>query len=167
MIERLRRYAWLMSKLPGVSAFFVLLAVATSASAQEAEVPYWASIRAEVVNMRVGPGTSYQIDWVYRRTLLPLKVIRRKEGWRLVEDPDGARGWMLGRFLSRDRSAIVTGDGLAEMRKQADPASQLLWRLESGVIVGLGDCESGWCEIRLRGHKGYVRQVRLWGPGEP
>lgn len=163
----MRRYAGLMSRVSGVTALLVLIAMAAPAWAQETDLPYWASVRAEVVNMRVGPGTSYRIDWVYRRMQLPLKVIRRKEGWRLVEDPDGTRGWVLGDFLSRDRSAIVTGRALAEMRAKADPASPLLWRLQPGVVASLGDCEAGWCEIGIKGRKGYVRQDRLWGAGEP
>jgi len=172
MTQSLRRYAWSMSRLPSVSALFVLLAIAAPALAQDTEVPYWASIRAEVVNMRVGPGTTYRIDWVYRRTFLPMKVVRRDAGWRLVEDPDGTQGWLLARFLSRDRTAIVTGKGPdemrpAEMRKEADGKAPLLWRLKPGVVAKLRSCESGWCNIELKGHRGFVREDRLWGPGEP
>jgi SH3-like domain-containing protein len=167
MIETMRRYAGFMLRVSWVSAFIILFAMTAPARAQDSDLPYWASIRSEVVNMRVGPGTTYRIDWVYRRMQLPLKVIRRKDGWRLVEDSDGARGWMLGDFLSRERSAIVTGNPPAAMHAQADPASPLLWRLEPGVVAALGDCEAGWCEIGIRGRKGYVRQDRLWGAGKP
>jgi len=45
--------------------------------------------------MRVGPGEDYRINWVYHRAHLPVKVLRVMEGWRLIEDPDGARGWVL------------------------------------------------------------------------
>jgi SH3-like domain-containing protein len=150
-----------------VTAFFILFASAPPVLAQDVKLPYWASIQAEIVNMRVGPGTSYSIDWVYRRVLLPVRVTRREEGWRLVEDSAGTKGWMLGQMLSRDRGAIVTGEGLAEMHKQADSKSPLLWRLETGVVVRLLSCKSGWCNIALKGHKGFVRHDRLWGPGKP
>ena len=66
--------------------------VSPDASAQGRDVPYWTSLQADEVNMRVGPAESYRIEWVYKRIGLPLKVVRRQEGWRLVEDPDGARG---------------------------------------------------------------------------
>lgn len=136
-------------------------------SAQDNSVPYWASINAEVVNMRVGPSTSYRIAWVYKRDGLPLRVLRKKEGWRLVEDPDGDRGWVLGRFLSRERTAIVVGDGHAEMRDEVGEGRRLLWRLAPGVTGKLGDCEANWCELDAAGHKGLVRQDRLWGVGGP
>ena len=140
---------------------------ATPAAAQTDEVPYWASIRVSEVNMRVGPAESYKIDWVYRRTGLPMKVLRRQEGWRLVEDPDGSQGWMLARFLSRDRSAIVIGHGYAEMRVETGDGKSLRLQLEPGVTGKLGDCEQGQCEFDVAGRRGLVREDRLWGVGEP
>lgn len=148
-------------------AALLLLALAAPAGAQTVEVPYWASLRVDKVNMRVGPGGDYRIMWTYRRKQLPLKVVRLKEGWRLVEDPEGARGWMLARFLTRDRGAIVRGKGLAEMREKPDVGSRLLWRLEPDVTGALGECESGWCQFTVTGHRGFVKQERLWGAGEP
>jgi SH3-like domain-containing protein len=141
--------------------------LAFPAAAQDAEVPYWASIRVSEVNMRVGPSEEYRISWVYRRQGLPLKVLRLKEGWRLVEDHEGGRGWMMARFLTRDRTAIVTGKGLAEMRESGDEGSRLRWRLEPGVVGQLGDCDEGWCQFAIGLRAGYVRQDRIWGAGAP
>lgn len=139
----------------------------TPAHAQDREVPYWASIRVEEVNMRVGPSGSYNVSWVYHRPLLPMKVLRLKEGWRLVEDPNGDRGWVLGQFLSRERTAIVTGPGPAEMRKEGTSGARLLWRVAPGVVGKLGKCEAGWCRFDTAGHVGFVEQARLWGAANP
>jgi SH3-like domain-containing protein len=135
--------------------------------AQDREVPYWASIRASVLNMRVGPSADYKIDWVYRRPGLPVKVLRLMEGWRLIEDPDGARGWVVARLLDPARGAIVIGDGLADMRASDSPQAPLKWRIEPGVVGTLGDCEDGWCEFAVGKRAGYIRESRLWGAGEP
>jgi len=140
--------------------------LAPSATAAD-DVPYWASIRSSRVNMRVGPGEDYAIRWTYVRQSLPLKVVRTMEGWRLVEDPDGAQGWMLARFLSRDRTAFVKGADLVDMREKASSEARLLWRIEPGNVGLLGSCDDGWCKLDVRGHIGYVPQNRLWGPGEP
>ncbi len=156
-----------MKSNPNCLLSLLILALAAPAAAQEREVPYWASIRADKVNMRVGPGEDYRISWVYRRKQLPMRVLRLKEGWRLVQDADGTRGWMLARFLSRERGALVTGKGLAEMREKAGADSRLLWRLEPGVVGRLGDCDGGLCRFEVSRHAGFVRQDRLWGAGEP
>jgi SH3-like domain-containing protein len=145
----------------------LMLAAATAAAAQERDVPYWTSMRVTKANLRVGPSPTYRILWVYQRKGLPLKVLRVQEGWRLVQDPDGARGWLVGRFLSLDRTAIVKGKGLADMRESADGQSPLRWRLEPGVVGKLGDCDSGWRFFDVGGRTGYVAKDRLWGAGAP
>lgn len=135
-------------------------------AAADNKPPFWASIRSPEINMRVGPGEDYKISWVYRRPGLPLKVLREVDSWWLVEDPDGARGWMLLRFLNnRSRTAYVAGKDRAEMRD--GPAGKLLWQVEPGVSGKLGDCSAGWCRLTVGGSAGYVRQDRLWGAGEP
>jgi SH3-like domain-containing protein len=144
---------------------FLLLAVPTQA--QDREVPYWASLRAVEVNMRAGPGESFPIEWVYRRKGLPVKVIRVMQGWRLVEDPDGSRGWILASLLTPERGAFVIGEGLAEMRAEPSASAGLRWRVEPGVSGRLGRCEDGWCELDVGGRKGWVRADRLWGDGDP
>ncbi|AKH41694.1 SH3-like domain-containing protein [Altererythrobacter atlanticus] len=147
--------------------FFLMLGIAMPAAAQDREVPYWATVRAEEVNMRVGPSINYPIDWVYRRKGLPVKVVRLYQGWRLVQDPDGTQGWIVARLLSPQRGAIVIGDGLAEMRGSPETGAQLLWNVEPGVVGTLGDCRDGWCEFRVKAQEGWVREDRLWGAGEP
>lgn len=138
-----------------------------AASAQDREVPYWASLRAEEVNMRVGPSPNYPVEWVYRRPGLPMKVVRLHEGWRLVQDPEGSQGWIVARLLNPERSAIVVGEGLADIREEPSGASALLWRAEADVVGKLGDCRDGWCRIDIGGRRGWIRQDRLWGAGEP
>jgi len=150
-----------------VPCLLALLAPAMARAADEDAVPYWASINAGVANMRVGPGETYKIVWVYKRKHLPMKVIRREGPWRMLEDPDGDQGWMRDLLLTRERGAIVIGSGYAEMHAEASEGSRLLWRLEPGVVGLLGDCNSGWCKFDVDGHKGYALEDRLWGAGEP
>lgn len=140
---------------------------ATPAIAQEREVPYWATIKAETLNMRAGPGRDFPIRWVYRRAGLPLKVIRVHEGWRLVRDPAGDEGWVTANLLSIERGALVVGEGLAAIRAQPADGAKVKWNAESGVVVALRDCEASWCEVDASGRRGFIRASRLWGAGRP
>jgi SH3-like domain-containing protein len=101
------------------------------------------------------------------RVQLPVKVLRREGPWRLIQDPAGDRGWMRDLLLSRQRTAIVTGKGVAEIRKEPSAGSHLQWRVEPGVVGALGECEGDWCEFDAAGHKGFAPRDRLWGSGEP
>jgi SH3-like domain-containing protein len=144
-----------------------LLLLSAPASAQDRELPYWASIRAEEVNMRVGPSERYKIDWIYKRQGLPVKVVRLKDGWRLVQDHEGTQGWIISRLLDPKRMAMVTQGEPVAIRAEPGEGSQLRWKAEAGVIGDLGDCEAGWCEFDVAGRSGWVWQERLWGAGEP
>lgn len=145
----------------------LFLCLAFPAHAEDRAVPYWASLRVDQVNMRVGPSESYPIDWVYRRADLPVKVVRLYQGWRRVRDQDGAEGWIVARLLSPERSAVVVGKGLAPMRADADPGAPLRWNLEPGVVGKLGGCAEEWCQFDVKGHKGWVERKRLWGAADP
>lgn len=149
-----------------ICAAIASLAIAAPAYAED-EVPYWVSLRADEANMRVGPSEAYPIEWVYQRAGLPLKVVRKMSGWRLVEDPDGARGWIVSRFLSLERSAIVTGDEPSAIRAEPSSSASLLWRAEPGVVVTLGECRSDWCKVTIDEKSGWIDADSLWGDGEP
>jgi SH3-like domain-containing protein len=145
-----------------------LCGLSVPAGAVDRAVPYWASMRTTAMNARKGPAKEYPIAWLYRRQQLPLKVIRVKESWRMIQDQDGETGWVLAQFLSPDRTAVVTGKGLAEMRSAAGGEGSVLWQVEPGVVGKLGDCAGGWCRLDTgAGHVGYLDVNRLWGAAAP
>ena len=140
-----------------------VLLLAAPLAAQEREVPYWASIKTEELNLRAGPGRDYPVRWVYHRVGLPLKVIRVHEGWRLVRDPAGDEGWVTANLLSKERGGIVIGQGLAAIREKPSDGSKLRWNAEPGVVGRIEDCEAGWCAFDVGGRRGFMRADRLWG----
>lgn len=147
-------------------AFALLLAagaLVAPLSAQDRVLPYWAALRFEKVNMRVGPSAEYPVIWVYLRKGFPVKVVRIREGWRLVEDHEGTQGWISASQLDPERGGMVIGTGLAEVRAGPDAASAIKWRAEPGVIARMRKCKAGWCEVDIAGRKGFMAAERLWG----
>lgn len=155
-----------MAKALAAPVLALALLGTVPAQAQDAEVPYWVSLSKDQTNLRVGPGRDYRISWVYVRRGLPMKVLRVMGGWRLVQEPDGSRGWVLARFLSRARTAIVQGDAIS-LREKSDGSGRVLWRVEPGVMGRLGECEEGWCRFDVDGRAGYAKESALWGAGNP
>ena len=156
-----------MIRTTAISLLALGLAACGSASAQP-DTPYWASIDTTELNLRVGPSVEYRIDWTYKRKGLPVKVLRTKDdGWRYIEDPDGARGWVVSRMLTAERHALVTGEDPAPMRAAPADNSSLKWNLEPGVVGKLGECEAGWCILTVGKRQGYVPEARLFGIGAP
>jgi SH3-like domain-containing protein len=63
-----------------------LLLCSTPASAQDREVPYWASLRGGEVRCESVRARNFPIEWIYRRQGLPVKVLRcqRLGGWSRI-----------------------------------------------------------------------------------
>lgn len=151
----------------GVIAALVL-AIAAPAAAQDKQPPYWASIASGEAMMRTGPGRNYPGTWLYKRRDLPIRVVKTYPNWRMVEDPEGTRGWMLVSLLSDRRTAIIDKGEPREIHVKPDAGSAVRYRAEPGVIGRIEHCGNGWCHIAMGKREGYVRIADIWGvsPGE-
>ena len=163
-----------LRKIVGIVAALLaaLVMLAAPLRAQERALPYWATLRYDEVRMRVGPSEEYPIAWVYKRQGLPVKVVRVREGWRLVEDPEGTQGWIASTQLDPARGVLVAGTGLADVRAEASASGKLKWRAEPGVVAALLRCREAWCEVDLatpkqreggKRLKGWIARQRLFG----
>lgn len=130
-------------------------------------LPRYVSLKSERVNMRVGPGREYQVEWLYLKRGLPMEIIQEFDNWRKVRDPEGNEGWILHSLLSGTRTAIVApwdrGKEMIEMYEQASSQSRLVARVEAGVVAPVSNCRAGWCQLNAGAARGYVRQNQLWG----
>lgn len=147
----------------GLSAGTILMC--TPSTAQTKKPPYWASISKTEARMRTGPSDDYPANWIYRRRDLPVKVVEVYSHWRKVEDPDGTRGWMHVRLLSDQPTAIVRG-GVQPLRRAPESEASVIYRVESGVVGRISDCEDRWCLIDIQGRKGFIEKAHLWGAAE-
>ena len=146
----------------GLLAAF-LLSVATPAAAQDKTPPYWASIASGEAMTRTGPGKTYPGVWLYKRRDLPVRVLKRYENWRLIQDPDGTKGWMLVTLLSDRRTALVKAGEPKPIHAEASDSSRVRYRAEPGVVGRLEKCEAGWCHIQVGKREGYIRTSDIWG----
>ena len=141
-------------------AVFALVSLMSWAA--EEKVPHFASLRANVVNLRAGPGERYPIEWVYQRRGLPVEVTAQFDVWRKIRDSDGTEGWVHERMLTAQRSVIVKG---AERVLKSDPdrGAATVARAEPGVVARLIECRADWCRVETQGIKGWLQRVDVWG----
>jgi SH3-like domain-containing protein len=140
-----------------------LLALAVPAAAQDKPVPYWASIQSGQAMMRSGPARTYPGLWLYQRRDLPVRVLKRHENWRLIEDSEGTRGWMLRTMLSDTRTALVKGSSPRPVHAKADDGARVRYMVEPGVVGRIDDCREDWCHISFGTKDGHIRVRDLWG----
>lgn len=138
-------------------------------------LPRFVSLKAQRVNLRIGPSTDYAVSWLYLKSGLPVEIIQEYDNWRRVRDADGTEGWVNQSLLSGERTAIAApwmrGDGqdiYVNLRRDSMPTASVVAKLEPGVVLRLDECNGNWCHAEAGGVEGWVSQAEIWGayPGE-
>ena len=164
--------------LVSVAAFgFSCTAIAADAPKNPSglNLPRYASLKSDRVNVRKGPGSQYPIAWVFQRTSLPVEVVKEFENWRQIRDSDGTTGWVLNSLLSGRRTAVVSPWDLKKATDAgaepvtisifgaASKSASIMAYAETGTIVDVVSCDKAWCRVSVSGQRGYVEQTLLWG----
>jgi SH3-like domain-containing protein len=150
----------------GLFTAFLIVAVAAPAAAQDKQPPYWASIASGQAVTRTGPGKNYPAVWLYQRRDLPVRVVKKYDNWRRIQDPDGAQGWMLVTLLSDRRTAIVKPGQPRPVRVGPYDSAKVEYLAEHGVVGRVSKCADGWCRIEIGRRDGYIRTSDIWGVSE-
>lgn len=125
-------------------------------------LPRFVSVKSNKVNVRRGPNYNYQIDWVYTRVGIPLKVTAEYENWRRVEDFQGEGGWIHSRLLSGKRFVMFITDKTI-LKRKPNKKSPPVALVNKGVIGRLVSTVGTWSEIFVDGHSGWVPSEAVWG----
>ena len=160
-----------MRNAPLIRVAAAILVVAltgpTARAAEKSEpIPRFASLKADVVNLRIGPGDRYPVEWVYHRKGLPVEIIAQLEQWRRVRDSQGTEGWVHQRLVAATRNVIVKG-AQRVLYAEADATSPPVARLDAGVIAHLLECRKEWCRIEAQNAsntiRGWLSRDEIWG----
>ena len=125
-------------------------------------LPRFASLKAEKVYLRTGPGQRYPVDWIFLRRGLPVEIVSEFEHWRRIRDWQGTEGWIHRAMLSGRRTVIVK-PGLPILRSEPDPSALVIARVEESVIGRVLECAGEWCRLELAERRGWMRRVHIWG----
>lgn len=140
----------------------VLLLGAARAAEKSEPLPRFVSLRADMVNLRTGPGSRYPVEWVYRRKGLPVEIVAQHDQWRQVRDWQGTEGWVHERLVTSTRTVIVKGAQRVIRMEPAKTAAPVA-KLDPGVIAHLLECRGAWCRIEADNIKGWLERDEVWG----
>jgi len=136
-------------------------------------LPRFVSLKSGRVNLRIGPGVNYPVDWLYLKSGLPMEIIQEYDNWRRVRDADGSEGWINQSLLSGRRTAITAPwqrgkEVRISLLADPDEKAPVVAQIEPGVIGTIQSCNGDWCRMTFDGHTGWLSQTLLWGayPGE-
>jgi SH3-like domain-containing protein len=135
-------------------------------SASGLPIPRFVSLKSDRVNVRAGPTKDHDVTWVYTRPGLPVEVTAEFENWRKIRDWEGAEGWVYHSLLSGRRTGLVTAkskEDLISLHEKADGGTNLVARLQAGVLGSVKRCTGLWCRVIGENFDGWIQQERLWG----
>lgn len=152
---------WFLCAL-SVSVVLFLSPAYAQESLNNLPLPRWASLASGKVNVRVGPGERYPIDWVLTREDLPVEIIQEFEHWRQIKLHDNTTGWVHRAMLSGARYGVIQPLEQLLYRK-ADTQSPVQAKLKKDVLVRLEKCNAAWCYARARGFEGWLPKSAVFG----
>ena len=125
-------------------------------------LPRFASLRADVANVRSGPGSRYPIEWVFQRKGMPVEIVAEYENWRKIRDWQGASGWVYQGLLTGKRSFIIPAK-TASLYKTPATSAEVVAKLEPEVMGEIRSCTGEWCRVKVSGVSGWIERTGMWG----
>lgn len=134
--------------------------------AKSQTLPRFAALRSSAVNLHVGPGNNYPIEWKFVRQNLPIEITAEFDNWRRIRDYQGTSGWVHKSLLSGKRYLLII-NAIQSMHSSPDKDSKVIVRLEPGVVVTALEVQPNWCKVEIKSpegrYKGWVLKQNLWG----
>ena len=121
------------------------------------------AVNADMINLRSGPGTKYQVIWELGRGY-PLKVIGSKGQWYRVVDFENDKGWIFKKLVDRS-SHFVVKSKVVNIRSGAGTKYKIIRQAKRGVVFRTLARRKGWVKIRHEEEniEGWVKRDLLWG----
>jgi SH3-like domain-containing protein len=125
------------------------------------------SVAGENVNLRSGPGENYSVRWKYGSGF-PLKELKQKGSWVMVEDFEGDSGWLHKSLVSRTGHMIVKvnkkSNKKINIRSGPGTNYKVVGKAYYGVVFRTVKQQQGWAKVRHeRGLEGWIKRSLLWG----
>lgn len=144
------------------SRFAPLWVAAAMAFTSAASAAEHVSVARAQVNLRSGPGTHHQSDWLLAKGY-PLVVLQRKGAWLRVRDVDGDRGWVYRSLTNKVPHHVVKAER-ANLRKGPGTQHAKITTLEQGEVLRTRQKTQRWVKVETSdGLKGWVARSLLWG----
>jgi len=158
-----------------IFAFIIMLCMPVTLLAQEQAqdrnkgestglpLPRFASLNADQVFARMGPGTRFPIQWAYQRKNLPIEIVDEFDNWRKIRDIDGEGGWVHQSLLSGKRYAFQNQGQALPLYRSADDTDRQVAVVETMAMMAIESCNDGWCRVTASGIRGWIEKEVLWG----
>ncbi|EED2404063.1 SH3 domain-containing protein [Listeria monocytogenes] len=119
-------------------------------------------VKAEVLNVRSGPGLAYDVTSQARKNEV-LRVVGEENQWYKVQLDNGNSGWVASWLVENtdvsaasNSVAIVSSDGGLNVREKPSTSSKSLGLLNNGDQVTVTSQQNGWAQIQYNVTSAWV-----------
>ncbi|MFP3984106.1 MAG: SH3 domain-containing protein [Desulfurivibrionaceae bacterium] len=121
------------------------------------------SVAVDLLNMRSGPGTKYEVTWQLGKGY-PLMIQETRGEWYKVKDYENDSGWVHKKYVNRDPHLIVKKD-LINIRSARGTKNRVVRQAKKGVVFKTLKKSRGWVKVKHEKENvtGWVKRNLLWG----
>jgi SH3-like domain-containing protein len=119
------------------------------------------TIKADVANIRSGPGQKYDILWQVEK-FHPIWVINKTGKWYHFRDFEGDEGWIHASLVGKI-PAVITKSEKCNVRSGPGTGYKIKFTVEKGIPFRVLKRQKKWLYVRhADGDKGWVHTSLLW-----
>ena len=126
----------------------------------------FATVDNEKINVRSGPGTNYPIIMNYSKPYPVYVLDVSADGWLLVLDFDGDRGWIHPGMMSFTPQYVITRLPTCNVRAgggETYDKQPIVFTAERGVYLEVLEEKDGWLRVRHVQDEGWVSSKIVFG----
>ncbi|MBU0968712.1 MAG: SH3 domain-containing protein [Proteobacteria bacterium] len=121
------------------------------------------SIAGDMVNMRSGPGDSYEVSWELGQGY-PLSVIAEQDDWLNVIDYEDDSGWVRKDQVA-EKPYMVVKRRMVNIRSGPGENFRIVRQAQQGVVFRTLEKKDDWVKVRHEEEDvtGWVLRSLMWG----
>lgn len=119
------------------------------------------AVKANIANMRSGPGTKYKQLWQVEK-YHPLLVVEKKGDWYKIKDFENDMAW-IHKSLLGDIPCVITIKEKCNVRSKAGKDGRILFTVEKGVPFKVLETKGNWIKIKHADNDiGWIYKTLVW-----
>ena len=119
------------------------------------------AVKANIANVRSGPGTGYPQLWQIEK-YHPILILEKKGDWYKFQDFEGDQGWIHRSLLDKTETVIVKVD---HCNVRTGPGTQfdIAFQVGRGIPFRVLQKKGRWYEVQhADGDRGWIFNALLW-----
>jgi len=133
------------------------------ASNDRLPLPRFATLKTDLINLRVGPGENFPITDVYKKKNFPVQIVAEFQDWRKIKDFEGTTGWVHKSMLKGKRFCLILKPTFLFKKPLENSGKKA--KVHQHVVAELKNCDQNFCRLVFSDMKmdGWVLKNSLWG----